>query len=305
MNRVDVLIPTHDDGEMIGRTLDSILTQDYSEAYGYDVTVIANGCTDDTAQHAEEYEQAFAAHDLLSLKVIETPQTGKITAINLGLAATEREIVLSVDGDVTFSPTCFDRILDKMQDPTVIVSGAVPRIQVPECNKGTFLGELQTTGEIAWAARQNDTIPFGDAMAFKRRNVPVFHSQANVDDTWLGLSVSHNYGLEAVQIEQEAFAYSFFPTTWSAWLTQRTRWASNNQRVVDRFPEFSHVLQERRQHSPDFAEVDKRALATMEQQGIPAERLLQYRTFARMCAENAILMRSRLDQEGDSWERVT
>jgi cellulose synthase/poly-beta-1,6-N-acetylglucosamine synthase-like glycosyltransferase len=53
VSRIAVLIPAHDEGAGVRRTIDDLLRNDYpSDAY--EIFVIADNCTDDTAAHARE-----------------------------------------------------------------------------------------------------------------------------------------------------------------------------------------------------------------------------------------------------------
>jgi glycosyltransferase involved in cell wall biosynthesis len=299
MKEVDVLIPARNDGDYIQKTLDSIQDQEFSGDYQYNVLVVANGCTDNTVERVAANIDRFAANEHTALQVIELGQGNKIAAINAGLLATSKEVCFSVDSDVTFSERCFDLMARKLEDPAIKVSGAIPRMQVAESAKDTLLGRVQRVSELAFAARSTFDGPYGGAMAFKRTAVSRFPDNATVDDTWLGLVASHEYGLEAVQMEMQAEVYTRFPLTWSDWLAQRTRWHHNGDAVLEQFPEYAHVLAERKQrYRYSLEELDQRTLATMEQEGISAEHLPQYRFFVRMCIDNAQLTPKIIDQDG-------
>lgn|GEM_PF-5144951 len=304
MERIDVVMPARNDGRFIGEALQSIVSQDFSGEFAYDVLVVANGCTDDTVAQAEAKSDAFDNHDLTSLRVISREKANKIAAINMGLLATSRSLVLSVDSDVTFSRTCFDLLAEKMQNPQVKVTGAIPRLRVTDTAKenNASLGEVQTVSELYFAARDHYDGPWGNAMGFKREAVPLFPDNAVVDDTWLGLYASHVYDLSAVEMEPRAEVYGKLPENWRDWLAQRTRWSRNGEAVLRQFPEFRHVLDERaaRRKLP-YEELDRRTLEAMNRQGIAPERLAQYKFFQKMCNDDAQLIPDIVGENGD-WE---
>lgn len=67
-----VVIPAHDEGPVLGRCLDALLGG--SRPGEFDVVVVANACTDDTAEVARR----------AGVRVVETPVAGKVHALNLG-----------------------------------------------------------------------------------------------------------------------------------------------------------------------------------------------------------------------------
>lgn len=303
MKQVDVLIPVFNDATTISNTLDSILDQGYSGDYAYNVVVLPNGCTDASAKIAESLIPAFDEHDIVRLSVIEEARPSKIRALNIGLRATSNNVVICGDGDVMFSEMCFDAVAETMEDPKVMVSGAVPHFTVAEQVKSTFLGTVQEVAEIAWSAQLEHVQPFGGMMAFKREAVQQFPEDVGVDDTWLGLYAAHCYGPEAVQIAPDAEFYTDFPLTWMDWMMQRTRWARNDALIAEQFPEFADAISERRRAGMRAScEVDRRTLNIMKTRGISPERLAEYKVFVRMATENATLVPDVVCPSG-TWDR--
>jgi glycosyltransferase involved in cell wall biosynthesis len=89
-----VVIAAHNEAATIGRCLDHLLA---GAAPGeFDVTVVANGCTDDTAKVAAER----------GVRVLDLPEPGKAGALNAGDAVTigfprvylDADILLTTDG---------------------------------------------------------------------------------------------------------------------------------------------------------------------------------------------------------------
>ncbi|MFI6321269.1 glycosyltransferase [Nonomuraea sp. NPDC050556] len=82
---LSVVIPAHNEARVIGRLLDGLL-----DGERFDVVVVANGCTDDTAEVAR-------AH---GVRVVETPKPSKRTALRLGDEAARGYPRLYVDADI-------------------------------------------------------------------------------------------------------------------------------------------------------------------------------------------------------------
>lgn len=82
---LSVVIPAHNEARVIGRLLDGLL-----DGERFDVVVVANGCTDDTAEVAR-------AH---GVRVLETPEPSKRAALRLGDEAAAGYPRLYVDADI-------------------------------------------------------------------------------------------------------------------------------------------------------------------------------------------------------------
>jgi glycosyltransferase involved in cell wall biosynthesis len=86
-----VIVPAHNEGALIGRTLRTMLAGDPLHGE-LEIIVVCNGCSDDTAAVA----RSFGA----PVRVIETARASKCAALNLGDAASVGWPRLYVDADV-------------------------------------------------------------------------------------------------------------------------------------------------------------------------------------------------------------
>jgi hypothetical protein len=88
-----IVIPAHNEGQVIGRLLDSLLAE---AAEGeMDIVVVCNGCTDDTAQ--------VAALRGSAVRVVESPTPAKHAALRLGDEHALGFPRLYVDADVVLA----------------------------------------------------------------------------------------------------------------------------------------------------------------------------------------------------------
>ena len=87
---ISVVIPAHNESAVIGRLLTGLLSQ--AQPGEFDVIVVANGCTDDTAEVA----QAFGP----PVTVVSTPIPSKAAALRLGDARAAGFPRLYVDADI-------------------------------------------------------------------------------------------------------------------------------------------------------------------------------------------------------------
>jgi glycosyltransferase involved in cell wall biosynthesis len=89
--KISVIVPAHNEGEYIARTLEALRAQEYSN---YELLVVCNGCSDNTA------EAARGRCDVL----IETPERGISLARNRGARAARGELLLFIDADTLLKP---------------------------------------------------------------------------------------------------------------------------------------------------------------------------------------------------------
>lgn len=95
-----VVIPAHNEAATVGRLLNA-LTQDATDAL--DITVVCNGCTDDTATKAQDVGA--------NIRVVETATASKRAAQTLGDTLTTVFPRLYVDADVVIGAADVRRLL--------------------------------------------------------------------------------------------------------------------------------------------------------------------------------------------------
>src|SRR5215469_12899768 len=88
---ISVIIPAHNEQDYLGRTLDSLVRQDYPE---WEIIVVANGCTDRTAEVAHG-----KCHHLVALA-----QKNLGVARNLGARMATGELLVFLDADTILEP---------------------------------------------------------------------------------------------------------------------------------------------------------------------------------------------------------
>lgn len=91
--KISVIVPAHNESQAIKSTLDALIKQDYDD---FEIVIACNGCTDDTAQIAKEYERKI-------VKVFETEKSGMSFGKNFGAENATGELYVFVDAD-TFIP---------------------------------------------------------------------------------------------------------------------------------------------------------------------------------------------------------
>lgn len=109
---VSVVIPAHNEARVVGRLLSGLLA---GAAPGeFEVWVVANGCTDDTAEIAGTFAD---------VKVMITPQANKHAAMRLADEHAEGFPRLYVDADVEFGAPDVRALAAAFDDPGVLAAG--------------------------------------------------------------------------------------------------------------------------------------------------------------------------------------
>lgn len=109
-----VVIPAHNEEAVIGRCLDGILAT--AEPDEFEIVVVANGCSDATAEVARARE---------GVMVIELEEASKIGALNAGDEAATRFPRHFVDADLELDAHALRRVTEVLSDGDVLM--AAPR----------------------------------------------------------------------------------------------------------------------------------------------------------------------------------
>ena len=100
--KISVVIPCYNGGRFLGETLTSVMHQTYP---AYEVLVIDDGSTDDSAAIAESYGPP--------VRVIRQPNRGESIARNRGIEEARGEWVAFLDADDLWSPTKLQQQLER------------------------------------------------------------------------------------------------------------------------------------------------------------------------------------------------
>ena len=113
-----VVIPAHNEERVIGRCLEALTggTDRLPEAFPFEIVVVCNGCTDQTAAVARQFPQ---------VNVIEIPQPSKVIALNAGddAVTTLPRIYLDADSELsTSSARSLLRAAAHRKDPAIVTA---------------------------------------------------------------------------------------------------------------------------------------------------------------------------------------
>ena len=115
-----VVIAAHNEGAVIGRCLDSLARQEVSEHGWIDITVAANGCTDDTIAVARGR----------GVRVIDVDQASKAVALNAADRVAKGFPRIYLDADIEMPPNALAAFTDVLSSEGVLAAAPRRRIDV-------------------------------------------------------------------------------------------------------------------------------------------------------------------------------
>lgn len=113
---LSVLIPASNEADLIGACLTSVLNSAWSGGGTVEVIVIANGCSDGTAEVALSHQDGFTRKGW-DLRVLDRPEGGKLAALNAGDHVARAGMRIYLDADVTVSETLLSEIHQGLDTP--------------------------------------------------------------------------------------------------------------------------------------------------------------------------------------------
>ena len=121
-----VLIPAHNEADWLPACLDALCATD-PVAGPVEVIVVANGCTDDTAELARRKAPAFEARGW-ALRVLELAQGSKLGALNAGEAAARGAVLVYLDADVLVSPPLLAQLAEALAEDAPRYASGMPQV---------------------------------------------------------------------------------------------------------------------------------------------------------------------------------
>lgn len=109
--RVTVLIPAHNEAQVIRRTLEGVL---HSKHPVHEIIVVDDGSTDETPGIVLDYARSHP-----QVRLLTQAQSGKWAALNAGFTAASTEIVVTIDADTIVTPSTLPSLIAPLADAGV------------------------------------------------------------------------------------------------------------------------------------------------------------------------------------------
>lgn len=103
--RVSIIVPCYNSERFLGRALDSIVAQTYSD---WEIVIVDDGSTDGTARIGRSYVERLGDR----CQFFQQANAGSSAARNLGIEASRGELVAFLDSDDEFLPYKLERQVD-------------------------------------------------------------------------------------------------------------------------------------------------------------------------------------------------
>jgi poly-beta-1,6-N-acetyl-D-glucosamine synthase len=240
---VSILVPCFNEVQAISAALESLLELDYPK---YEVIVIDDGSTDQTALRAAEFE---GEHGGCSVRVYRKSNGGKWTALNFGFGKAKGSLILCVDADSRLAPGSLKRCIAHMADP--IVSAVAGQVRVR--NQTTLITRLQALEYLMC----NGSMRLGQGLfhsvmvipgpigLFRRsvlEHVSIWHG-AGPSAPFEGDTFAEDFDLSMailcsggrIAYEPEAISYTKVPDRLFTLINQRYRWIRGSLQVLRKF----------------------------------------------------------------------
>lgn len=241
--RVAIVIPAWNEGAVLGRTIDQLLTMRYP-LDRLRVYVIDDGSTDDTPQVIAER----VSHNPTIVMNLRRDEggSGKADAINYGIRRIQQhgwyEAILIIDADVLLSPTALRRMTRHFGDGQVGgVTAYIKEGSNPANYINRFIGFEYITAQAA-ARRAQNTLGAHACLAGGAqliRRVTLEKLGGKLDSSTLAEDTVTTFRIQlagyVVRFDGNAIVWAEEPNTIAALWRQRVRWARGNVQVTRRY----------------------------------------------------------------------
>ena len=220
---VSIIVPAHNEGTVIGRRIDNLLSLEYPSD-GYEILVVESGSSDGTDEIVESAiaERGNRPPELRLLR--ETERHGKASAINLGKRHARGEIVLVTDANAVFEPDVLREMMPHFEDPKVGAVGGRYLVSNPDnvySASESFYWDLEYIMRRGEAAVDSACLFHGEINAWRKSLIEEADTEIISEDLDTAMQIRRaGYRIE---YEPAAVVYEPAATTAEDQILQRKR----------------------------------------------------------------------------------
>jgi len=179
---VTVIIPAHNEEEVIEKKVKNTFTLDYPKDL-LEVIVVDDGSTDKTSSILEELQRSAFP----DLKIIRQPARGKSAAENMGLQNSNGELIVFSDADVPLNTEALRFLVEDFRDPkvggvTCTIQADKKYVQSLNLDLGLYARRLENDIDSIFGMS-------GPFVSFRRAIVPKVDEGIFSSDTDTGVTV--------------------------------------------------------------------------------------------------------------------
>ncbi|ANS76627.1 glycosyl transferase family 2 [Paenibacillus yonginensis] len=236
---VSIMVPAHNEGRVIGKTVESLLALDYPHDC-YEIIVINDNSSDNSAELLASIQQKHAGRNLIVINTDKiTGGKGKSNALNIGFGHSKGELIAIYDADNTPEKTALRYLVTEIVNDASL--GAVIgkfRTRNRDVNLLTRFINVETLS-FQWMAQAGRwqlfklcTIP-GTNFIMRRHiveSIGGWDVKAIAEDTEISFRI-YMMGYR-IKFQPKAVTWEQEPQSLKVWFKQRTRWAKGNVYVI-------------------------------------------------------------------------
>ena len=235
-----ILIPAHNEGKVIGATIESMLRLEYPKDK-LQIIVINDGSNDDTKDIINRYALSDTRVQLFDIPKGEGGK-GKSRTLNLGIKQAKGDVIAIFDADNTPDKDSLRYLVAQLLDNKEL--GAVIGKFRTVNKKATLLTRFINIETLSfqlmlqagrWQMHGISTLPGTNFVMWHHiiKNLGGWDEKALTEDSELSIRI-YEAGYK-IKFIPYAITYEQEPQKWGVWIRQRMRWVRGNNYVVKKF----------------------------------------------------------------------
>jgi cellulose synthase/poly-beta-1,6-N-acetylglucosamine synthase-like glycosyltransferase len=236
---VTIMVPAHNEGVVISKTVESLLALDYPHDR-YEIIVINDNSSDNSAELLGDIQRRNPQRNLIIINTDAiTGGKGKSNALNIGFTRSKGELIAIYDADNTPERTALRYLVAEIMNDSTL--GAVIgkfRTRNRDASLLTRFINIETLS-FQWMAQAGRwklfklcTIP-GTNFIMRRsivESIGGWDVKAIAEDTEISFRI-YMMGYR-IKFQPKSVTWEQEPQTVKVWFKQRTRWAKGNIYVI-------------------------------------------------------------------------
>ncbi|TCM92651.1 cellulose synthase/poly-beta-1,6-N-acetylglucosamine synthase-like glycosyltransferase [Paenibacillus sp. BK033] len=236
---VSIMVPAHNEGKVIVKTVESLLALDYPHDR-YEIIVINDNSSDNSSVLLGQLQEKYKGRNLIIINTDNiTGGKGKSNALNIGFTRSKGELIAIYDADNTPERTALRYLVAEIvnDDKLGAVIGKF-RTRNRDQNLLTRFINIETLS-FQWMAQAGRwklfklcTIP-GTNFIMRRHIIEAiggWDTKAIAEDTEISFRI-YMMGYR-IKFQPKSVTWEQEPQTLRVWFKQRTRWAKGNIYVI-------------------------------------------------------------------------